>query len=51
LILNIAIVVSEFNHEITSRMLEVALEKARILKMKVAQTCSVPGVLRHADCG
>ncbi|MDE1861369.1 MAG: 6,7-dimethyl-8-ribityllumazine synthase [Thaumarchaeota archaeon] len=42
--MNIAIVVSEFNHEITSRMLEVALEKARLLKMKVAQTCSVPGV-------
>jgi len=42
--LNIAIVVSEFNHKITSRMLNVALEKAKILKLNVKYTCKVPGV-------
>jgi len=42
--LNIAIVVSEFNNEITSKMLEVALEKAKNLKLNVKYTCKVPGV-------
>lgn len=42
--MNIAIVVSEFNDEVTSKMLEVALEKARSLKMNVIHTSKVPGV-------
>lgn len=42
--MNIAIVVSEFNDKITSRMLEVALEKAKFLKLNVKFTCKVPGV-------
>jgi 6,7-dimethyl-8-ribityllumazine synthase len=42
--LNIAIVVSEFNNEITSKMLEVALEKAKSLKLNIKYTCKVPGV-------
>jgi len=42
--LNIAIVVSEFNDKVTSRMLEVALEKAKYLKLNVKFTCKVPGV-------
>lgn len=42
--MNIAIVVSEFNDKITSRMLEVALEKAKYLKLNVKFTCKVPGV-------
>jgi len=41
--LNIAIVVAEFNHEVTSRMLDVALEKAKLLKLKIKYTCKVPG--------
>jgi len=36
-------VVTEFNHKITSRMLDVALEKAKSLKLKVKYTCKVPG--------
>ena len=42
--MKIAIVVSEFNDEITSKMLQVALEKAKNLKLKVKYTCKVPGV-------
>jgi 6,7-dimethyl-8-ribityllumazine synthase len=42
--LNIAIVVAEFNIEITSKMLELAIEKAKILKMNVKYICKVPGV-------
>lgn len=42
--MNIAIVVAEFNDEVTSKMLEVALEKARSLKMAISHTCKVPGV-------
>lgn len=42
--MNIAIVVSEFNQEITSKMLEVALEKAKNLKLNIKYTCQVPGV-------
>jgi len=42
--LNIAIVVSEFNDNVTSRMHKVALEKARELKLNVKYECKVPGV-------
>jgi len=42
--LNIAIVVSEFNDEITSKMLDVAVEKAKDLKINIKFTCRVPGV-------
>lgn len=41
--MNIAIVTAEFNEEITSRMLDVALEKAKSLKLQVKYTCKVPG--------
>jgi len=41
--LNIAIVVSEFNEEVTSRMLAVAQEKANTLKLKILHTCTIPG--------
>jgi len=37
-------VASEFNHKITSKMLEVALEKAGHLKINVKYTCKVPGI-------
>jgi len=36
-------VVSEFNQEVTSRMLSVAQEKAKTLKLKITYTCRVPG--------
>jgi len=42
--MNIAIVVSEFNYEITSKMLDVAVEKAKDLKINIKFTCRVPGV-------
>ncbi len=42
--MNIAIVVSEFNEKVTSRMLEVALEKAKLLNLNVKFTSKVPGV-------
>ena len=42
--MNIGIVVSEFNEEITSRMLSVAQEKANLMKLKIVYTCHVPGV-------
>ena len=35
--------VSEFNDKVTSRMLSIALEKAKSLKISVKQTCKVPG--------
>ena len=35
--------VSEFNQEVTSRMLSVAQEKAETLKLKIIYTCQVPG--------
>lgn len=35
--------VSEFNQEVTSRMLSVAKEKAKALKLKITYTCRVPG--------
>jgi len=41
--LKIAIVVSEFNQEVTSRMLLVAQEKAKKLKIKIIYVCKVPG--------
>ncbi len=41
--MKIAIVTAEFNEEITSRMLEVALEKAKALKLDVRYSCMVPG--------
>jgi 6,7-dimethyl-8-ribityllumazine synthase len=41
--LKIAIVTAEFNEEITSRMLEVALEKAKALKLDIRYSCKVPG--------
>lgn len=34
---------SEFNEEVTSRMLLVAQEKAKLLKLNVKYTCKVPG--------
>lgn len=42
--MNIAIVVSEFNNEVTSKMLDVAVEKAKDLKLNIKFTCRVPGV-------
>lgn len=42
--LNIAIVVSEFNSKITSRMLSIAQEKANLLNIKITHICKVPGV-------
>jgi 6,7-dimethyl-8-ribityllumazine synthase len=42
--LNIAIIVSEFNNKITSRMHQVALEKAKELKLNVKFECEVPGI-------
>jgi len=41
--LKIAVVLSEFNKEVTSRMLSVAEEKAKKLKLKIIYTCEVPG--------
>ena len=41
--MNIAIVTAEFNEEITSRMLDIALEKAKSLKLQVKYSCKVPG--------
>ncbi|TSA19042.1 MAG: 6,7-dimethyl-8-ribityllumazine synthase [Nitrosopumilales archaeon] len=42
--MNIAIVVSEFNNEITIKMLDVAVEKAKDLKLNIKYICKVPGV-------
>ena len=41
--MNIAIVVAEFNEKITSRMYEVAKEKAEMLKLNIKYTSTVPG--------
>ena len=41
--MKIAVVLSEFNKEVTSRMLSVAEEKAKKLKLKIIYTCEVPG--------
>ena len=35
--------VSEFNEEVTSRMLSVAEEKAKMMKLKINYICKVPG--------
>ena len=35
---------SEFNHKVTSRMIDVAIEKAKALKLNISYTCKVPGV-------
>ena len=35
--------VSEFNEEVTSRMLSVAQERANLMKLKITYTCKVPG--------
>ena len=42
--MNIAIIVSEFNNKITSRMHQVALEKAKELGLNVKHECKVPGI-------
>jgi len=36
-------VFSEFNEEVTSRMLAIAKEKAELLKLKIIHECMVPG--------
>ena len=41
--MNIALVVAEFNKEITSRMQSIAEEKAKLLKIKIKHIVSVPG--------
>ncbi len=41
--MNIAIVVSEFNEEVTSRMLAISKEKAELMKLKISYVCMVPG--------
>lgn len=41
--MNIAIVVSEFNEDVTSRMLAIAKEKADLMKLKISYICMVPG--------
>ncbi len=41
--MNIAIVVSEFNEEVTSRMLSVAKDKTKLMKLKISHSCMVPG--------
>ncbi|PIW35816.1 MAG: 6,7-dimethyl-8-ribityllumazine synthase [Nitrosopumilales archaeon CG15_BIG_FIL_POST_REV_8_21_14_020_33_23] len=41
--MNVAIVVSEFNEEVTFRMLSVAEEKAKKMKLKISYICKVPG--------
>ena len=41
--MNIAIVVSEFNKDVTSRMLSVAQEKAESMKLRIVHTCTVLG--------
>ncbi len=41
--MKIAIVFSEFNKEVTTRMLSVAEEKAKKLKLTITYTCEVPG--------
>ncbi len=42
--MNIAIVVSDFNYNITSKMLKIALEKTKRMKITVTHTCKVHGV-------
>jgi 6,7-dimethyl-8-ribityllumazine synthase len=42
--LNIAIVVAEFNENVTSRMHQIAIETANNLKLNIKYTCKVPGI-------
>jgi len=42
--LNVAIVVAEFNEKVTSRMYDVAIKKAKELKLNVKYTSRVPGI-------
>ena len=42
--MNIAIVVADFIEKVTSRMHEVAIEKAKDLKLNIKYTCKVPGI-------
>ena len=42
--MNIAIVIAEFNEKVTTRMHNVAIEKANELKLKIKYTCKVPGI-------
>jgi len=37
-------VTAEFNQEVTSKMLDVALEKAKSLKLNIKFNCKVPGI-------
>ncbi len=41
--MNIAIIGTEFNEKVTNRMMDVAQEKAKMLKLNVKYTCKVPG--------
>ena len=41
--MKIGIIVSEFNNDVTSRMLEVAKEKAAKMNLEIVQVCKVPG--------
>ncbi len=41
--MKIGIVVSEFNHEVTRRMVEVAQERAQKMGLEVLHVCRVPG--------
>ena len=42
--MNIAIVVAEFNQNVTSRMHQIAIETANNLKLNIKYTCKVPGI-------
>ena len=42
--MNIAIVTADFNQEVTSKMFDLALEKAKSLKLSIKLTCKVPGI-------
>ena len=42
--MEIAIVVAEFNEKVASRMHQVAIEKAKSLKLNIKYTCKVPGI-------
>lgn len=42
--MNIAIVLAEFNLEVTSKMYDVASETAESLDLRIKHTCKVPGV-------
>ena len=42
--MNVAIVVAEFNEKVTSRMYDVAIKKAKEVKLNVKYTSRVPGI-------